>query len=262
MPLIDTHAHLDQPEFDADRDLVLTRAREAGVEAMLCVGITAESSQAAVRLAEQHGYVYAAVGIQPNCANQATPADWERVVELARHPRVVATGETGLDRYWDYTPFDVQQDFFDRHLRLSQDRGLPVIIHCRQADADLLPMLRAAVSRGPLRGVLHAFGGDAATAAEALAMGLYVSFAGNVSYANKKFDSLRQVAATIPDDRLLVETDCPYMTPHPLRGKERRNEPAWIVHTVAALAKLRSVSPEHLAEQTTRNARALFKFSD
>lgn len=257
--LIDTHAHLDAAEFDQDRQAVITRARDAGLTAMICPAISADSSQAAIRLAEEHEDVFAAVGIQPNYCAQAAAGDWDRVVSLASHQRVVALGETGLDRHWDFTPFDVQRDYFDRHLRLAQARDLPAIIHCREAHADLLPMLREAVRRGPLRGVLHSFSSDRAMAEECLAMGLDISFSGAVTYTNKKFEPLREVARSIPRDRLLIETDSPYLTPHPLRGKQPRNEPALIVHTAQRLAELRQENPADLAAQTTANARRLFR---
>jgi TatD DNase family protein len=256
--LFDTHAHLDQPEFDADRDEVLQRAAAAGVGEVLCVGTTAESSAAAVGLADTHPGVYAAVGVQPNYTSQVAAGDWDRVLSLVDRPKVVALGETGLDRYWDYAPLPVQQDYFDRHLQLAQQRGLPVLIHCREAEAEVLVMLRQATQRGPVKGLLHAFSGTADLAAECLALGLYISLAGNVSYTNKKFGALRAVAATIPADRLLLETDSPYLTPHPLRGREKRNEPAWIVHTAESLAALRGVTVQELARQTTANARRLF----
>ncbi|OHB65918.1 MAG: hydrolase TatD, partial [Planctomycetes bacterium RBG_13_63_9] len=177
MPYIDTHAHLDQEEFDVDRDAVVARSRLAGVETIVCVGISADSSQATLAFAETYPHVYAAVGIQPNYCAGAAAGDWERIVEMTNRPRVVALGETGLDRHWDLAPFDLQQESFDRHLRLAQQRDLPVIVHCREAAADLLPMLREAAARAPLRGVLHAFSGDAAMAAECLELGFHVSFA-------------------------------------------------------------------------------------
>jgi TatD DNase family protein len=256
--LLDTHAHLDIEDFDPDRPAVIARAREAGVAAVICPGISAGSSGAAVQLAEAEPEVYAAVGIQPNYCAQAAPGDWERVVALAGHPRVVAVGETGLDRHWDYTPFAVQQDFFDRHLRLAQARRLPVIIHCREAEADAIAMLREAAGRGPLEGVLHAFSGDRTFAGECLALGLCISFAGAVTYTNKKFGPLREAARAIPEDRLLIETDSPYLVPHPLRGREKRNEPAHLILTAQCLAELRGVGLEQLAAQTTANARRLF----
>lgn len=256
MPLIDTHAHLDQEEFNDDRETVIARAREAGVEAIISVGTTALSSELTVELARRHAGVFAAVGIQPNYTAQAEPGDWERVVTLVDRPKVVAIGETGLDRHWSYSSFEVQQDYFDRHLRLSQDRDLPFIVHTRESDADVVAMLREAHRRAPLAGVMHSFAGSVETAAECLELGLYISFAGMVTF--KKSDALRAVAATIPDNRILIETDSPYLSPHPLRGK--RNEPAHVRHTAECLAEARGVSIEQFAEQTAQNARALFRF--
>jgi len=258
MLLIDTHAHLDAEEFDDDRDEVIARARQSGVDLMVCPGITADSSHAAIRLAEVNEAVYVAVGIQPNYAAEASPRDWNRVAEMIVHPRVVAVGETGLDRHWDFTPPAVQRDYFDRHLRLAQRHGLPVVIHCREAEPDLLPMLREAAARGPLHGVLHAFSGERSFAQQCVDMGLCIGFAGSVTYTNKKFDSLRAAAAWVPDDRILVETDSPYLVPHPLRGRQKRNEPANVVHTARCLAELRGRSLEELAAQTSANARRLF----
>jgi TatD DNase family protein len=256
--MFDTHVHLDQEEFDSDRDAVVARAAEAGVDTIVCVGISADSSQSVLRLAESRAEIHAAVGIQPNSAAALNDAEWERIAAMVEHPRVVALGETGLDRYWDFTPFERQQEYFARHLRLGQDRGLPVIIHCRQAENEVLVMLREAAARGPLCGVLHAFSGDAAFAAECVVLGLHVSFAGNVTYTNKKFSALRAAASTVPDDRILIETDSPYLVPQPLRGKQPRNEPANLIHTARCLAALRGVTVEQVAAQTTANARQLF----
>lgn len=232
---------------------------EAGIETVLAVGISAASSRAAAELAEGHDLVLAAVGIQPNCAAEAAADDWNRVVGLLDAPRVVALGETGLDRHWDFTPFDVQQDYFDRHLRLAQQRDLPVVVHCREAEADLLPMLREAADREPVRGVIHSFSGDEAFAQECLDLGLFISFAGQVTYTNKKFDGLRAVARSIPDDRILIETDSPYLVPHPLRGRQKRNEPAHIALTAKRLAELRGVTVGDFSAQTTANAQHLFR---
>jgi TatD DNase family protein len=257
MPLIDTHAHLDQDDFAADRDDVIARAIAAGVETIVAVGTTADSSEESVRLAGQYPSLRAAVGIQPNYCAQAAPGDWDRVLRLIGQPGVVAIGETGLDRYWDYTPLEMQRDYFDRHLRLSQQTGLPFIVHTRDSDADVLAMLREARARGPLAGVMHSFTGTAETAAECVALGLAISFAGMVTF--KKSDALRAVAATIPGDRILVETDSPYLSPHPLRGK--RNEPANVVHTAACLAEVRGETLADFAARTTANARALFRLA-
>ena len=208
---------------------------------MISLGTTVASSRATVQLAETYPSLYAAVGIHPNSCAEAAAGDWDAIVSLLDHPRVVALGETGLDRYWDYAPIELQRDYFDRHLHLSQERDrahrhpLPRCLGRHAAH------VREAASRGPLRGVLHAFSGDAAMAAECLELGLYVSFAGNVTYTNKKFQSLREAAATIPADRILIETDSPYLTPEPLRGKQKRNEPALVAHTAAALAAMRGL---------------------
>jgi TatD DNase family protein len=255
MRFIDTHAHLDQPEFDPDRAEVIARAREAGVESVITIGTMADASDVCVRLAAEYDGIYAAVGIQPNYVAESKPGDWDRVVKLVDEPGVVAIGETGLDRYWDYTPFDEQQDYFDRHLRLSQERGLPFVVHMRACDDDILAMLREAHARGPLRGVMHSFTGSRAMAEECVAMDLYVSFAGMVTY--KKSEELRAIATAVPNDRILIETDSPYLSPEPIR-KVKRNEPAHVVHTAARLAEVRGQALEDFAAQTTANARRLF----
>jgi TatD DNase family protein len=255
MPLFDTHAHLTDERFAADLPDVLARAAAAGLTRVVCIGTTAADSTAGVRLAERHPLLRAAVGLQPNDLIDAGPGDWDAVVRLAEHPAVVALGETGLDRHWDRTPFAVQEDYFARHLGLSRRTGLPVVIHCREAEADVVRMLRADFDRhGPVRGVLHSFTGDWPAAEACLGMGLYVSFAGMVTFKNA--GDLRAVAAKVPGDRLLVETDSPYLAPVPVRGK--RNEPAYVAHTAACLAGVRGVPAEELAAATTRNALRLF----
>lgn len=253
--LIDTHAHLDQSEFDADREEVLTRAIEAGVAAIVCVAVTADSTAAILELADHYPQLRPTAGIHPNYAAQVPAGDWDRIVEYAHSGRVVGLGETGLDRHWDYTPFAVQQDYFGRHLSLSRETGLPFIVHCRESEADVLAMLRDSYRGGPLHGVMHSFSGPLELAAECLAMGLYISFAGMVTF--KKSDELRRVAAEIPADRILVETDSPYLSPHPLRGK--RNEPANVRLTAACVAEARGTTLEEFARQTTENARRLFR---
>jgi TatD DNase family protein len=255
MGLIDTHAHLDSDDFDADRAGVISRAMAAGVERMIAIAVTAESSAAVVRLAAENDSVYAAVGLHPNYTAEATPEDWDRVVALVGQPRVVALGETGLDRFRDHSPFALQQEYFARHIGLSQERGLPFIVHMRQCEADVLEMLREGRRRGPIAGVMHSFIGDAALAEECLALGMYISFAGMVTY--KKSADLRAVATKIPTDRILVETDSPYLAPEPLRGK--RNEPANVVHSATCLAAARGQAFEEFAAQTTANAKRLFR---
>jgi TatD DNase family protein len=254
--LIDTHAHLDDEQFQSDLPAVLERAAAAGVCRVVTIATTAASSAACVALASQHSLLRATVGIQPNhVAGEAADA-WDEVVRLSASPNVVAVGETGLDRYWDHTPFDQQEDYFARQLELARKRGLPVVIHCRQAEADVVRILQADFEKhGLVRGVMHSFTGDLATAEACLAMGLHISFAGMVTYKNAQ--PLRDVSLKIPLERLLVETDSPYLAPAPLRGK--RNEPAHVVHTAACLAQVRGIELATLAEHTTRNAEALLR---
>ena len=256
MQLYDTHAHLDDEPFAANLEEVVSRASAAGVADIVAIGTTADSSEKTTGIAERFDCVHAAVGLQPNDCAQVQSEDWDRIVRLSQHPAVVALGETGLDRYWDYTPFDVQQDYFQRHLTLSQKIGLPFIVHMRDCETDVLESLRDARRRGPLSGVMHSFTGSAVTARECLELGLYISFAGMVTF--KKSDALRAVAASIPADRLLIETDSPYLSPHPVRG-QRPNEPALVVHTARCLAEVRGTELEQLASQTTANAHRLFQ---
>ncbi|QDU20262.1 TatD family hydrolase [Urbifossiella limnaea] len=254
--MIDTHAHLFDDRFAADLPAVLGRAAAAGVERVVCLGIDAETSRAAVRISEAHPLVVAAVGIQPNHTAEADPCDWDEVVRLAEsEPSVAAIGETGLDRYWDRAPFALQEDYFARHIDLARRLGRAFVIHCREAEADVVKVLRAEYDRhGPVRAVMHSFSGDAATARACLDMGLYVSFAGMVTY--KTAQQLLDVAAGVPLDRLLIETDAPYLAPVPHRGQ--RNEPGYVVHTAACLAEVKGVPVGVIDEHTTRNARALF----
>jgi TatD DNase family protein len=255
MPLFDTHAHLADEQLAADVAGVVERAAAAGVTRILAVGTTAASSRDCLTAAERFPGVWASAGIHPNHAAEAAASDWDAVVRLIENPKIVALGETGLDLYWKDTPLPMQQDYFDRHIRLSQATGLPLIVHLRETAAEIAAMLREARSRGELRGVMHSFTGTAGQAAEFLDLGLYISFAGMVTF--KKSDDLRAVAATIPADRLLVETDSPYLSPEPLRGK-RPNEPARVVHTAECLARVRGLPVEEFASLTTANARNLF----
>ena len=253
--LVDTHAHLDDDRLRGDLPAVLRQARELGVAQIIGIGTTASSSAAIVEIASQHPGVFAAVGIQPNHVAEAQEGDWDRVQNLAQKPRVVAIGETGLDRYWDRAPFPLQQEWFDRHLELAAATALPVVIHCRNCERDVIQQLEGWGT--PVRGVLHSFTGSGDDADALLALGLHLSFAGMVTFANKGLDALRGVAQRIPLDRLLVETDSPYLSPHPLRG--RRNEPAHILWTVRKLAEIRGLEVAELAQATARNAQNLFR---
>lgn len=255
LELFDTHAHLDDDQLASSVAAVVDKAKTAGVTRILSVGTTLTSSRRCWEYAQSFAGVYAAVGIHPNHTHEATPADWEQTVALAGETRVVALGETGLDKHWDYAPFALQQDYFDRHLRLSQQLKKPFIVHMRDCESDILHMLREARQRGPLTGIMHSFTGDMAMARECVEMGLHISFAGMVTF--KKSDELRAVAQQVPDDRLLIETDSPYLSPHPHRGV-RPNEPALVVHTAQCLSDARGTSLEQLASLTTGNALRLF----
>ena len=220
MLLIDTHAHLDEDAFSEDADEVIARAVASGVIAMVAVATTANSSRAAIEIAARVPNVFASVGIHPNYAAQAKPGDWELIEELAASPKVVAIGETGLDRYWDHTPFEIQLDYFRRQIELARQRSLPFIVHCREAEADVVAVLRDAAGTGSLKGVMHSFCGGDETLDVALEVGLHISFAGMLTF--KKNEPLRQLAKKIPLDRLLVETDSPYLAPLPHRSPSVR----------------------------------------
>jgi TatD DNase family protein len=253
--LIDSHAHLADTGLAADLPGVLQRARAAGVVQVVAIGTGADDSAAVVAMADAHRGVFAAVGVHPNDASRATSEDWQRVVELSDSATVVAIGETGLDRYRDRTPFAVQQEWFTRHLDLAFERDLPVVIHCRDSLDDIVAQL-AGLGR-QVRGVLHSFTGDWEGARALLDLGLHLSFAGMLTFANKGLDALRATAARVPLDRVLVETDSPYLSPHPFRGQP--NEPARVALTAAKLAEIHGLPLSELAAITTANARELFR---
>ena len=255
--LFDTHAHLDEDAFSQDADEVVSRAVASGVTTMLAVATTLESSRSTIALAARFPNVFASVGIHPNYAVQAKQGDWEAIEELASSPKVIAIGETGLDRYWDHTPFDVQLDYFRRQIELAGRRDVPFIVHCREAEPDVVAVLREMAGEGPLKGIMHSFCGGRATLDAALELGLHISFAGMLTF--KKNVELRELAKTIPLDRLLVETDSPYLAPQPNRGK--RNEPAFVRHTAECLAEVRGKTLEEIAAITTANAKRLFQLS-
>ena len=252
--LFDTHAHLNLDPFGDDVGDVIDRARAAGVNGIAVIGVDVASSRRACQLAEIYsGYLHAVVGIQPNSAAEAADGDLQLIATLADHPGVCAIGETGLDCYWDDTPIEMQHAFFDWHLNLCRERSLPMVIHMRDSGDLISEQLRRQSSVPP--GIMHSFTGDLPLAKDCLDMGLHISFAGMVTF--KKSEPLRAVAKEVPEDRLLVETDSPYLSPEPLRGR-RPNEPARVEHTLRCLADVRGVSAEHLATATTENARRLF----
>ncbi len=254
--IIDTHAHLADDSLQSQLEHYLELARKAGVEGVLTVGTTLECSRQCVALAERFPQVWAAVGIHPNSCCQAGEKDWSEIEQLSTHPRVAALGETGLDRYWDDCPWEQQVDFFRRHLALSRKTSLPVVIHTRNCAEETLKLLQQeAAQHGVAAGVMHSFTGPMAVAEGCLELGLYISFAGMVTFKNG--EEIREIAAAIPADRILVETDSPYLTPHPLRG-QRPNHPALVAHTLRCIAEVRGVDQRDLASQTTENAQRLF----
>lgn len=254
MELYDSHCHLDPMRFGAELGDVLARARAAGVTRMTVIGTRAADSEAAADLAAREPGVVAAAGVHPNDVAEAEPGEWDRIVRLVESGRVAAVGETGLDWYRTTAPPDLQREWFARHLDLARRSSLPVVIHTRESIRDTLDMLRDAVARGPLRPILHSFTGSAAEAAEAIDLGCHLGFAGMVTFRSST--ALREVAAAIPLERLLVETDSPFLSPEPLRG--RRNEPANVVHTARCLALARGEPLEAFAAATTANARRVF----
>lgn len=257
--LFDSHAHVDGPEFDADRDAVLARARAAGVQRMIVIGAVGDPSSAerAVALAETDPEIWATVATHPHDVAQMTPAWWEIHERLARHPRVVAIGETGLDYYYDHSPRELQRTAFERFIELARAVGKPVVCHIRDAHEDARAVLTA--TGAPALGcVIHCFTGTPDDARAYAELGCYVSFSGIVTY--KTAQPLRDAVPLVPRDRLLIETDCPYLAPIPQRGK--RNEPAFIRHTAEVVARAAAMSFEDLAAITAENAARLFKLPD
>lgn len=253
--LFDTHAHLEDEQLSPILDEVLNNAALANLVGITAIGTTVSTSRDCVELAQKYDQVYSSVGIHPNHCQDATEEDWEQIVSLSALEKAVAIGETGLDRYWDYCPIEVQEEWFARHIELSFNTQKPLVIHMRECEADILRMLGDHQRNGQVIGIMHSFSGLWETAEACLEMGMYISFAGMVTF--KKSHELREIAGRIPNDRILVETDSPYLSPHPHRGK-RPNQPAMVVHTAACIADVRGVSLEEFGELTTGNARRVF----
>jgi TatD DNase family protein len=253
--LFDSHCHLTDARFAEEAPEVVARAREAGVVGLVTIASDAADAARAVALAERLPAVWASAGIHPHVAAAASDADWERIAELAAHERVVALGETGLDYHYDHSPRDAQRRAFERHVRLARDLGLPLVVHSRDADADTAAVVRQAGRE--VRGVLHCFAGGAELLDAGLEAGWFVSFSGLVTF--RGYEGAGFVRA-VPADRLLVETDAPYLAPVPRRG--RRNEPAFVRHVVEAVAALRGEPVDAVAAATTRNARAFYRLDE
>ena len=254
--LLDTHCHLDQPPLRDGVAAVLQRAVQAGVRRCVTVGTTVESSRRAVELARSHPGVRAAVGIHPHEADTATEEMVQEIARLAEDPQVAAIGEVGLDFFRQHAAPENQHRVFEAFRELAQRRRLPLAIHCRHAYAELLALLARASA--PIRGVLHCASGPPDFIEAALGLGLHVSFAGNVTFPNA--DALRQLVPLVPDDRLLLETDAPFLAPQPMRGKP--NEPAFLAETALVVARLRGISVDALGEMTSRNACRVFGFAE
>jgi TatD DNase family protein len=252
MTLTDSHCHLDDAQFAADREATIARAQAAGVETMLAIG-TGDGPpdlETAIRLADRYPFISATIGVHPHDASKATPETFDQLRRLAAHPKVVALGEIGLDYHYDLSPRDVQRSVFATQLEIAAEANLPIVIHTREAWDDTIVLLRAHW-QGP--GVLHCFTGAPEQARQALDLGFYLAFGGVITFP--KAEATRESARLTPLDRLLIETDCPYLAPVPHRGK--RNEPAFILDTVKYLASIRFTSPEEIAAATTRNFSAL-----
>ena len=257
MRLVDSHCHLDAEPFNADREIVIERARAAGVERMLAIGSGGgpPDLEAGIRLAESHAFIYATVCVHPHDSSKATAETFTRIRELASHPKVLAIGEIGLDYHYDFSPREVQRQVFLEQLAIAAEFGKPIVIHTREAWDDTVSILREHWSGG---GIMHCFTGDAAQARQALDLGFHLSFGGVLTFP--KADTVREAARIAPSDRILVETDCPYLAPVPHRGK--RNEPSFMVETAKRLAEVRGTTAEAAAELTTANFERLFTVPD
>jgi TatD DNase family protein len=260
---VDSHAHLDGKQFDSDREQVIARAREAGVQAIVAIGNGDGPAQVdcGIRLAEKYDFIYATLGIHPHEARLADEAAYQNMEQLAKHAKVIAWGEIGLDYYYDHSPREVQKEVFRRQMELAAAAKLPIVIHCRPSEGsenawdDCLALMREHWASKGFGGILHCFTGAWAQARVALNMGFMISFAGNVTFP--KAQQIRDAASEVPLERMLVETDSPYLAPVPHRGK--RNEPAFVKETARKLGELRGATAEEIGRQTNRNFYNFFK---
>ncbi len=252
--LVDSHCHLDYLARDGDLDDVLTRARNAGVSPMVTISTKLREFDIVLGIAEQADDLFCSVGVHPHEAESEPDTTTAQLVDLARHPKVIGIGETGLDYYYDHSPRDVQRRLFRAHIGAARETGLPLIVHTRDAEADTIDILRDEMDKGAFTGVIHCFSGTRQLADRSLELGFYISISGIVTF--KSAEDLRRTVEAVPLERLLVETDSPYLTPVPKRGK--RNEPAMTAYTAAKVAEIKGVSAEEVADQTTRNFRNLF----
>ncbi|MDM5196819.1 TatD family hydrolase [Fictibacillus enclensis] len=255
--MFDTHAHLNAIQFEEDLEDVIQRALDEGISHIVVVGFDQPTIKGALKLADTYDFIYAAVGWHPVDAVDMTPEDLQWIEELADHPKVVAIGEMGLDYHWDKSPKDVQKRVFRQQIQLAKKVKLPIIIHNREATQDVVDILREEGAE-EVGGIMHCYSGSLEVAKECMEMNFYISFGGPVTFKNAK--KPKEVAKEIPIDRLLIETDCPYLSPHPLRGK--RNEPSYVKYVAEAIAELREMPLEDLVKKTTENAKRLYQISD
>jgi TatD DNase family protein len=263
---VDSHAHLDGEQFDSDREQVIARARAAGVQTIVAIGNGDGPAQVdcGIRLAEKYDFIYATLGVHPHEARLADEAAYLDMERLARHPKVIAWGEIGLDYYYDHSPRDVQKEVFMRQMELAAAQQLPIVIHCRPSDGsddawdDCLRLMRERWTRTGFGGILHCFTGNWPQAKRALDMGFMISFAGNLTFP--KAQQIRDAAIEVPLERMLIETDSPYLAPVPHRGK--RNEPAFVTETARKLGELRGLTAEEVGQRTTRNFYNFFKLAE
>jgi len=263
---IDSHAHLEMEQFDADREQMLARAREAGIEKIVAIGSGTGpgSLDCGIQLAEQHEYIYATIGIHPHEAKLATDADFQELERLARRPKVIAWGEIGLDYFYDHSPRELQQDVFLTQMELARAAKLPIVIHCRPSDKsenawdDCLQLMEQYWRASGLGGILHCFTGSWPHARRALDIGFMISFAGNLTFP--KAQPIRDVAKEVPLERLLIETDSPFLAPVPHRGK--RNEPAFVKEVARQMGEIRGLSTEETGRQTATNFYNFFKLAE
>ncbi|MCF6411934.1 TatD family hydrolase [Pseudalkalibacillus salsuginis] len=251
--LFDTHAHLNAVQFDEDREEVIQRALDEGVSHIVVVGFDRETIKGALDLAEGYDFIYAAVGWHPVDAIDMAEQDLKWIEELASHPKVVALGEMGLDYHWDKSPKDIQMEVFRKQIRLAKKVDLPIVIHNREATEDVVRILEEENAE-EVGGIMHCYSGSLEIAKKCMDMNFYISFGGPVTFKNAK--KPKEVAAEIPMDRILIETDCPFLSPHPLRGK--RNESSYVKYIAAQIAELKGMSVEEIAEKTSDNAFRLF----
>lgn len=255
---IDSHAHLDDERFDIDREMLIENLKNNNVDLVFNIGADIKTSKASIELAKKYQHIYAVVGVHPHDAKDVEDNYLDILRELSSEEKVVAIGEIGLDYYYDNSPRDIQRKVFKEQINLAKELNLPIVVHTRDASQETFDILKEASEEGPIRGIMHCYSGSVEMAREYIKLGFYIAIGGPVTFKNSKV--VKEVAQEIPLDKLLIETDCPYLTPEPLRGK--RNEPIFIRHTAEKVAQLRGISLEELAKATSDNAKRIFNVNN